>query len=116
MALMLALSRRLFDYVGDVRAGRWAKARNFCFLDYPIADLNGKTLVLVGAGSLGESVAVLARAFGMKVVRAERPGRPPFGRAMFASRRRLASPTSSACIARLRPRRAGSSTTLHSRP
>lgn len=73
MTLMLALSRRLFDYVGDVRAGRWAKARNFCFLDYPIADLNGKTLVLVGAGSLGESVAVLARAFGMKVVRAERP-------------------------------------------
>lgn len=74
MALMLALSRRLFEYVGDVRAGHWSTAPNFCFLDYPIADLHGKTLLLIGAGSLGEGVARLARAFGMEVVRAERRG------------------------------------------
>ncbi|MCB1900836.1 MAG: D-2-hydroxyacid dehydrogenase [Rhodocyclaceae bacterium] len=76
MALVLALSRRLFEYVGDVRAGRWATAPNFCFLDHPISDLHGKTLVLVGAGALGEGVARLAQGFGMEVVRAERRGVP----------------------------------------
>jgi len=74
MALMLALSRRLFDYTADVAAGKWARSPNFCFLDYPIRDLRGAMLGIVGAGSLGQGVADLARGFGMQVVFSERPG------------------------------------------
>jgi glycerate dehydrogenase len=74
MALMLALSRRLFDYAADVAAGRWARASNFCLLDHPIRDLRGATLGLVGGGSLGQGVAELARGFGMRVKFSERPG------------------------------------------
>lgn len=74
MALMLALSRRLIDYHNDVRAGRWASAKNFCFFDHPMIDLEGATLGLVGSGSLGEGVARRAQAFGMKILWSERPG------------------------------------------
>jgi len=74
MALLLALSRRLFDYTADVAAGRWSRSPNFCFLDYPIRDLRGAMLGIVGSGSLGRGVAELARGFGMQVVFSERPG------------------------------------------
>lgn len=74
MALLLALSRRLFDYTADVAAGRWSRSPNFCFLDYPIRDLRGAMLGIVGSGSLGQGVAELARGFGMQVVFSERPG------------------------------------------
>ncbi len=74
MALMLALSRRLIDYHNDVRAGRWAETTNFCFFDYPMVDLQGATLGLVGSGSLGGGVARRAEAFGMQVLWSERPG------------------------------------------
>jgi glycerate dehydrogenase len=74
MALLLAMSRRLFDYTADVAAGRWSRSPNFCFLDYPIRDLRGAMLGIVGSGSLGRGVAELARGFGMQVVFSERPG------------------------------------------
>ncbi|MCB1959642.1 MAG: D-2-hydroxyacid dehydrogenase [Rhodocyclaceae bacterium] len=74
MALMLALSRRLLDYHRDVRAGRWQRSANFCFVDYPITDLAGTTLAIIGGGSLGQGVARLAEAFGMRVLFAERRG------------------------------------------
>ena len=89
MALMLALSRRILDYHRDVRAGRWQQSRNFCFIDYPIVDLAGRTLGVVGSGSLGQGVARLAEAFGMRVQFAERrgaagarPGRVPLAQVL----------------------------------
>ena len=72
--LMLALRRRLFDYVADVRAGRWTRAESFCFFDHPIGDLHRATLGVVGRGSLGQAVARLAEAFGMRVLFAEHKG------------------------------------------
>lgn len=81
--LVLALATRLFDYRAAVRAGRWAQAEQFCLLDYPIAELAGKTLGIVGYGVLGQAVAKLGEAFGMKVLIAARaagdtrPGRVP---------------------------------------
>lgn len=74
LALMLALSRNLLAYRQAVQAGRWQKSAMFCFFDYPVRDLKGSTLVLVGSGSLGQGVARLAEAFGMRVLRAERRG------------------------------------------
>ncbi len=72
--LILALTTRLVDYHAAVRAGRWQQARQFCLLDYPIRELGGKTLGIVGYGELGRSVAHIAEAFGMKILIAERPG------------------------------------------
>ncbi|MFC6672395.1 NAD(P)-dependent oxidoreductase [Marinobacterium aestuariivivens] len=76
-ALMLALHTRLIDYDRAVRAGRWQQATQFCFLDYPITELAGKTLGIVGYGNLGQGVARIAEAFDMKVVVAQRPGGAP---------------------------------------
>lgn len=74
LMLMLALRRRLFQYVSDVQGGRWAKAENFCFFDHPIADLHGSNVGIVGRGGLGRGVARLCEAFGMRVLFAEHKG------------------------------------------
>ncbi|MDL2338235.1 MAG: D-2-hydroxyacid dehydrogenase [Pseudomonadota bacterium] len=75
-ALILALRRSLFAYRADVERGRWQQAEQFCFFDHPIRDLHGSTLGLFGGGALGEGTATLARAFGMRVLYAERASGP----------------------------------------
>ena len=67
-ALILALRRSLLPYRDSVRAGRWQEARQFCYFDYPIHDLAGATIGIIGDGVLGRAVGDLARAFGMKVL------------------------------------------------
>ncbi|EJO95660.1 glycerate dehydrogenase [Ectopseudomonas mendocina DLHK] len=76
LMLLLALATRLPDYQRDVAAGRWQQASQFCLLDHPIVELEGKTLGLLGHGELGSAVARLAEAFGMRVVLGQLPGRP----------------------------------------
>jgi len=76
LMLLLALATRLPDYQQDVRAGHWQQAQQFCLLDYPIVELHGKTLGLLGHGELGGAVAKLAEAFGMRVLLGQLPGRP----------------------------------------
>lgn len=71
-ALILALRRNLFLYSEDVKRGRWQQADQFCFFTYPISDLYGSTLGIVGGGTNGKNVASLAQAFGMRVLFAER--------------------------------------------
>lgn len=74
MMLILALRRQLLAYRADLKAGRWQRADMFCFFDHPIRDLAGATLGLIGRGSLGQGVARLATAFGMRVLWGERKG------------------------------------------
>lgn len=74
LALMLALATRLVDYHCAVQAGRWTRSTHFCFLDYPIAELAGRTLGIVGHGAIGRAVARGAEALGMRVRVAARPG------------------------------------------
>ncbi|MDO7903540.1 2-hydroxyacid dehydrogenase [Pseudomonas sp. K1(2024)] len=76
LALLLALATRLCDYHRAVQDGTWAKASQFCLLDFPIVELQGKTLGLLGHGELGGAVAKLAEAFGMRVLSGQIPGRP----------------------------------------
>jgi glycerate dehydrogenase len=73
-SLLLALMTRLPDYQRAVTEGRWHRAPQFCLLDYPIRELAGKTLGIVGFGELGKGVARIAEAFGMTVLIAQRPG------------------------------------------
>jgi glycerate dehydrogenase len=74
LMLMLALRRQLLAYRADLAAGRWQRSANFCFFDHPVRDLHGATLGLFGRGSLGEGVARLAEAFGMRVLWGEHKG------------------------------------------
>ncbi|OLS64999.1 2-hydroxyacid dehydrogenase [Pseudomonas putida] len=76
LALLLALATRLPDYQQAVAAGKWSQAKQFCLLDFPIVELEGKTLGLLGHGELGGAVARLAEAFGMRVLMGQLPGRP----------------------------------------
>lgn len=76
LALMLALATSLMQYDQAVRQGKWNTATQFCLLDFPIVDLSGKTLGIIGYGELGKAVAKLAEAFGMKVLIAALPHRP----------------------------------------
>lgn len=76
-ALLFSLATRLHDYRQAVRAGRWQQSTQFCLLDYPVTELAGRRLGIVGHGELGRAVAKAARCFGMEVVIAARPGTPP---------------------------------------
>lgn len=71
-ALILALRRSLVPYREAVIRGRWQESGLFCFFDFPIQDLAGSTLGIIGHGALGRSVADLGRAFGMCVLFAAR--------------------------------------------
>lgn len=73
-ALLFALVTRLPDYQRAVRAGDWQRSTQFCLLDYPIREIAGKRMGIVGYGELGRAVAAAARCFGMDVLVAARPG------------------------------------------
>jgi glycerate dehydrogenase len=72
--LMLALRRNLLAFREDVQKGAWQKAAQFCLFTHPVRDLYGSTLGIMGGGSIGKSVALIAQAFGMKVLFAEHKG------------------------------------------
>ncbi|WP_346838941.1 D-2-hydroxyacid dehydrogenase [Microbulbifer sp. SAOS-129_SWC] len=71
IALLLALATHWNRYAEDVKQGRWSQSPVFCRLDYPVMELDGKTLGIIGYGDLGQKVAHLAEAFGMRVLVAE---------------------------------------------
>jgi len=73
-ALILALRRSLIGYRQDVMAGEWQKAGQFCFFTHPIADLHGATLGIIGEGSIGQAVARLGQALGMRTLYAAHKG------------------------------------------
>lgn len=66
--LLLALRRQLPAYRADVAAGKWQQSPMFCLFNHPIRDLRGTTLGIFGRGSLGQGVARLAEAFGLRVL------------------------------------------------
>ena len=78
-ALILALRRSILPYRESVGRGRWREAAQFCYFDYPIRDLAGSTLGLIGDGVLGKAVAKLGEAFGMKVLFSDYKGTTGMG-------------------------------------
>jgi glycerate dehydrogenase len=73
-ALILALRRSLIGYRQEVIAGEWQRAGQFCFFNHPIGDLHGATLGIIGEGTIGQSVARLGQAFGMRTLFAAHKG------------------------------------------
>ncbi len=66
-ALILSLTTHLQEYHAAVNNGSWSKSRHFCSLEYPIRELAGKTLGIIGYGVLGRAVAEVGKAFGMEI-------------------------------------------------
>lgn len=85
ISLILTLSTNLHRYLADVQDGRWQASNVFCRLDYPIREIAGKNLGILGYGELGRNVADAAQGLGMNILIGEQPGkaaRP--GRLTFA--------------------------------
>lgn len=76
LMLMLNLATSFVRYHQAVQQGQWQRSSQFCLLDYPIVELAGKTLGIVGYGELGQAVAKLAEALGMQVKIAALANRP----------------------------------------
>lgn len=83
-ALTLSLTLHLDEYRRLIADGAWPRSRHFNLLDFPVRELADKTFGIVGYGTLGQAVASVAEAFGMRVMVAERrgaeqlrPGREP---------------------------------------
>ena len=68
IALMLELCHRIELHSQDVHSGGWERADSFCYWLTPQMELAGKTLGIIGFGSIGKAVGRLARAFGMNVL------------------------------------------------
>ncbi len=78
LGTMLLLTQRLREYDALVRSGAWSRGDQFCLLDFPIRELAGRKLGIVGYGALGKGVARAASlALGMDVWVANRPGGEP---------------------------------------
>lgn len=75
LGAILALTHRFADYSRLVKAGRWGESPQFTILDFPIRELAGRTLGVIGYGTLGRAVArVCEQALGMRVLVAQRAG------------------------------------------
>jgi glycerate dehydrogenase len=67
-ALLLELTHHVGAHADAVRAGRWSRGADFSFQDYPLVELDGLTMGIVGYGAIGRAVARITRAFGMRVL------------------------------------------------
>src|ERR1044071_4601343 len=75
-ALLLELTQHTGHHAQTVRDGRWTEGPDFCYWDYPLVELEGLTLGIVGFGRIGRAVADLALAFGMRVIACTATPRP----------------------------------------
>lgn len=75
-ALLLELCNQVGHYDRAVKAGRWGESGDFCLWDRPMAELWGKTMGIVGLGSIGQAVAAIAHGFGMKLLADEQHKKP----------------------------------------
>ena len=67
-ALLLELCHRVGHHDHVVYQGKWSDCPDFCFWDTPQMELAGKTMGIIGYGSIGRAVGRIARAFGMEVI------------------------------------------------
>jgi glycerate dehydrogenase len=67
-ALLLEICHRVGHHSAAVHEGQWGKRRDFSFWDYPLIELAGKTLGIIGFGRIGQAVGRIAKTFGMDVI------------------------------------------------
>ena len=74
-ALLLELTQRIGHHAQTVRDGRWSASPDFCYWDFPLIELDGLVMGIVGMGRIGRAVAELSKAFGMRVIASSRSKR-----------------------------------------
>lgn len=67
-ALLLELCHHVGHHSQTVREGRWSRSADFCYWDFPLIELADKTIGIIGFGRIGQAVAKIAVALGMKVL------------------------------------------------
>ena len=77
-ALLLELCHQIGHHSTVVHQGKWSRCPNFCFWDTPQMELAGKTMGIIGYGSIGQAVAKIAKAFGMDVLAYSRTQYPEY--------------------------------------
>ena len=83
-SLLFALCTRVQEHSQAVREGKWCRSKDFCFWDYPLVEVSGKTLGIIGFGSIGRQVAEVALALGMQVVAYSRTVKTDFSHPRFS--------------------------------
>jgi glycerate dehydrogenase len=78
-AHLLELTQHVAHHAQTVRRGRWSRSADFCYWDFPLIELKGLTMGIVGYGRIGRETGAVARAFGMRVLAVE-PAPKPEGR------------------------------------
>ena len=67
-AMLLEFCQNVGYHSRTVHDGKWVNCDNFCYWDYPLIELAGLTMGIVGFGRIGRGVAEIAVAFGMRVI------------------------------------------------
>ncbi len=67
-ALLLELCHHVGAHDEAVKKGQWSRSQDFCFWNFPLMELAGKTMGIIGYGRIGQRTGEIARAFGMKVL------------------------------------------------
>lgn len=67
-ALLLEVCHHVAAHSQAVKEGQWASCPDFCFWRHPLIELAGKTMGIIGFGRIGQNVAQIANAFGMRVL------------------------------------------------
>ncbi|SBV97034.1 Glycerate dehydrogenase [uncultured delta proteobacterium] len=68
IALLLEIASRVGHHDRAVKEGRWASNADWCFWDYPLMELAGKTMGIIGFGRIGQATGRIAKALGMRVL------------------------------------------------
>lgn len=71
-ALLLELTQHVQRHSDAVMNGKWVQSDDFCFWDYPLTELAGKTIGIIGFGTIGKKVGEVATAFGMNIIGSKR--------------------------------------------
>lgn len=68
IALLLEICHHAAHHSDTVHAGKWAACADWCYWDYPLIELDGKTMGIIGFGRIGQQTGRIARALGMRVL------------------------------------------------
>ena len=68
IALLLEICHHAGHHSQTVHEGKWEKAVDYCYWDYPLIELDGKTRGIIGFGNIGRATGRIAKALGMKVL------------------------------------------------
>lgn len=68
IALLLEICHHIGHHDRTVREGKWERCADWCYWDYPLIELQGKTYGLLGCGNIGIHTAEAAKALGMQVI------------------------------------------------